>query len=197
MRNIDWASPPARSICLASAAAALIALIGLAPASLAAAPASASEKSAQKSKPMKRAPQRKAAPKAPAPPGAASPEQLEAAERVYYGAHQCEFGKAVDVAINADWPGYVDVTFGNLSYLMRPVLSSTGAVRLEDVKNETLMVQIMSKSMLMNARQGRRMVDECVSEKHREAMELVKRAQEAALAADAARVSEEAPPPTQ
>ena len=35
---------------------------------------------------------------------------------------------------------------------MKPVLSSTGAIRLEDVRGETLMVQIASKSMLLNVK---------------------------------------------
>ena len=46
---------------------------------------------------------------------------------------------------------------------MKPVLSSTGAIRLEDVHGETLMVQIASKSMLLNVKTARRIVDECVS----------------------------------
>ena len=52
--------------------------------------------------------------------------------------------------------------------LMRPVLSTTGAVRLEDVKGETLMVQIATKSMLLNVKTARRIVDECVSARRRE-----------------------------
>ena len=55
--------------------------------------------------------------------------------------------------------------------LMKPVLSSTGAVRLEDVKGTTLMVQIASKSMLLNVKTGTRLVDECVCPKQRELIE--------------------------
>jgi len=48
---------------------------------------------------------------------------------------------------------------------MKPVLSSTGALRLEDVKGQTMMLQIAYKSMLMDVKVGRRLVDECVHEK--------------------------------
>ena len=47
---------------------------------------------------------------------------------------------------------------------MKPVLSSTGAVRLEDVEPNTLLVQILTKSMLMDQKAGRRLVDGCTHE---------------------------------
>ena len=48
---------------------------------------------------------------------------------------------------------------------MKPVRSSTGAVRLEEVGNgPMLMVQIPTKSMLMDTARGRRIVDACVHE---------------------------------
>ena len=42
---------------------------------------------------------------------------------------------------------------------MKPVLSSTGAVRLEDTQGRALLVQIAQKSMLMDVKAGRRLVD--------------------------------------
>jgi hypothetical protein len=51
-----------------------------------------------------------------------------------------------------------------LNYTMRPVLSSTGALRLEDVRGQTMLLQIAYKSMLMDVKAGRRLVDECASE---------------------------------
>lgn len=117
------------------------------------------------------------------PPAAASTEQVEAAERVFYGVHQCEFEQSVDVAIHPEWPAYVNVKFGKATYVMRPVLSSTGAVRLEDVQGETLMVQITAKSMLLNVKAGRRLVDECISAKHHEAMAAASLSEAAASAA--------------
>lgn len=147
-----------------------------------------SSATAQPAKPAKarakRAVPRKAAP--PSAPAAATPEQLEAAERVFYGLHQCEFDQSVDVAIDPALPGYVGVRFGKATYVMKPVLSSTGAIRLEDIRGETLMVQITAKSMLMDVKAGRRLVDECVSAKHHEAMEAARRSEVAAIAAAAA-----------
>ena len=62
---------------------------------------------------------------------------------------------------------------------MKPVLSTTGAVRLEDVKGETLMVQIASKSMLLNVKTRHRLVDACISPRQRELLEAAKTSQPA------------------
>jgi hypothetical protein len=45
---------------------------------------------------------------------------------------------------------------------MKPLLTSTGTIRLEDVKGQTLLLQILTKSMLMDTKVGRRLVDGCV-----------------------------------
>lgn len=97
---------------------------------------------------------------------AASQEQLEAADRTYMGAYACEFDQKIDVAMNAKTPGYVDVKFKNSTFTMKPVLSSTGALRLEDVTGRTLLLQIANKSMLMDTKIGQRMVDNCVHPSH-------------------------------
>jgi hypothetical protein len=128
----------------------------------------------------------KAAPKAPAKPEMiipdAYPEQVKAAELVYYGKYDCEFNQTVDIEQSPKYPAYVTVKHGKGEWLMKPVLSSTGAVRLEDVKGETLMVQIASKSMLLNTMTARRIVDDCVSPKQRELVEAAKAAKAASAA---------------
>lgn len=96
-------------------------------------------------------------------PTAATDEQRSVAERVYYGEYQCDFKQVVQIGASERHPAYVDLRFGKSIYLMKPVLSSTGAIRLEDVKGQTLMIQIASKSMLMNVKTGSRLVDDCVS----------------------------------
>ena len=118
---------------------------------------------------VKKAAPAKAAPKPPVeePLPAASSEQASAAQMTNFGHYDCEFNQQVEVAMNPKYDGYVDVTFGKQKYTMKPVLSSTGALRLEDVKGQTLMLQIAYKSMLMDVKAGRRLVDECVSEKQR------------------------------
>src|SRR4051812_8794637 len=115
----------------------------------------------------------------------AQPDQVKAAELVFYGAYDCEFQQTVNIAQSQKYSGYVDVKHGAKAWLMKPVLSSTGAIRLEDVRGETLMVQIASKSMLLNVKSAQRIVDDCVSPKQRE---LIAEAKAAKAAADAAPV---------
>lgn len=94
----------------------------------------------------------------------ADQEQLIAAGQTYYGAYDCEFKQTLSITKH-QIDGYVVVTFSSKAYTMKPVRSSTGAVRLEEVGNgPMLMVQIPTKSMLMDTVRGRRIVDACVSE---------------------------------
>ena len=141
-----------------------------------------------------------AAPKAAAPKRVefiippASADQIDAAGQVFYGTYECEFKQTVQIVANLKHPSYVDVKHGKADYLMKPVLSSTGAIRLEDVRGITLMVQISSKSMLLNVRTGQREVDECISPKQRELVEAARAAKaESAAAALAATAAAAAP----
>jgi hypothetical protein len=43
------------------------------------------------------------------------------------------------------------------------VLTSTGAVRLEDEKSGAVWLQLANKSMLMNQKQGKRLADDCMN----------------------------------
>jgi hypothetical protein len=133
---------------------------------------------------------RKAPPAAAVPTVAeAAPEQVKAAELVYYGVYDCEFQQTVNITQSPKHAAYVDVKAGKGAWLMKPVLSSTGAVRLEDVRGETLMVQISSKSMLLNVKSAQRIVDDCISPKQRELIAEAKAAKEAAAAKAAAEAS--------
>ena len=127
-------------------------------------------------KAVKMAPAEAALPDAP-------PDQVKAAELVYYGRYDCEFNLTVDINQSKKHSAYVEVKHGKGEWLMTPVLSSTGAIRLEDVKGETLMVQIASKSMLLNVKTARRIVDDCISPKQRELIEAAKAAKAAEAAA--------------
>lgn len=113
---------------------------------------------------------KKAAPAAKPLP-AADQTQIDAAERVHYGTYECDFKQTISVAKNAVSPGYVDVKFKNKSWNMKPSISSTGALRMEDVKGGALLLQIANKSMLMDTKIGQRLVDACVHEKQRAAAE--------------------------
>ena len=124
-------------------------------------------------------------------PSEATAEQVAAAEQVYYGVYDCEFNQTVHIEKDGKHASYVDVKHGKWMWVMKPVLSSTGAIRLEDIKGETLMVQISSKSMLLNVKTAHRIVDDCVSPKQRELIEAAKTAKAAdvARAADAAKAA--------
>ena len=93
---------------------------------------------------------------------------MKAAELVYYGMYDCEFSQTMSITQSPKHSAYVDVKHGKNDWLMKPVLSSTGAIRLEDVRGETLMVQIASKSMLLNVKSAHRIVDDCISPRQRE-----------------------------
>lgn len=121
-------------------------------------------------KPAARKPAPKAAAKKPAAPplAPASDEQKAAATLTHFGDYACEFEQTVTVAENPLAPGYIDVKHKVQTWVMKPVLSSTGALRLEDVKGRMLMIQIANKSMVMDTQVGQRVVDGCQHEKQRE-----------------------------
>ncbi len=101
----------------------------------------------------------------------ASPEQLEAAKRVLIGRYECEFGKKLLIDANDTNRGYFNLRQDKQTWVVKPVVSSTGAVRLEDSKDTVLLIQILTKSMLLNVKTGRRLVDGCVHEVQRAAEE--------------------------
>ena len=152
---------------------------------------------AQTAAPAAKAPAaKKAAPVAvAADPVAATPAQLAAADRVFYGTYLCEFDKSVQVSSLPKFPGYAELRFGKSVYVMKPVASETGAIRLEDVKGETLVIQIANKSMLLDTKLGQRVVDECVHETQRAATAAAAAAAAAAASRPAGAGSLQAPAP--
>ena len=145
-------------------------------------------------KPQAKTPPKKAAAVPPkivyVPADVATPEQFAASEQVYYGVYECEFKQTVDISKSTKFPAYVDLRHGKVVYIMKPVLSSTGAIRLEDIRGETLMVQISSKSMLLNVKTAQRIVDDCVSPRQRELIDAARAAKAAAVASAAASAAE-------
>ncbi len=107
---------------------------------------------------------KKAAPpaKAEAAPPAASNDQLAALNLADVGDYTCEFNEKIKVHAHPQHTGYVAVEHRSKSYLMRPVLSHTGAIRLEDMRGQMLMIQIATKSMLMDVKIGQRLADGCL-----------------------------------
>lgn len=120
-------------------------------------------------KPAPAKPVPKAAPAKKAPPPPPEPvlrdadeAQLAAAERAYLGNYACEFKESVQIDKHPKAAGYINVAWKKQLFTMKPVLSSTGALRLEDVTGRTLMIQIANKSMLLDTRIGQRLLDDCV-----------------------------------
>lgn len=93
----------------------------------------------------------------------AGPEQLLAASLVFYGDHGCDGDRSLHVAESSQHAGYIDVSTSTGQWTMKPVQSASGALRLEDVRQVTLLVQISTKSMLLDTESGRRLLDNCVS----------------------------------
>jgi hypothetical protein len=94
---------------------------------------------------------------------ALTPEELAIAERIHVGTVPCELGSAVTLAADAKNPGYFNVQTKGQKFHMYPVVTSTGAVRLEDKKAGAVWLQLANKSMLMNQKLGQRLADECMS----------------------------------
>lgn len=119
----------------------------------------------------------KAKAKTPAPVEAAVPEeelspaQLDIAPRVFTGKADCEFAQNVSVAPMEGKPGHFNVAFGKAHYTMTPQETTTGAVRLEDRHAGVVWIQIPAKSMLMDAKAGRRLVDACTHNEQRASTE--------------------------
>jgi hypothetical protein len=112
------------------------------------------------------------APVATTPPPAADEEQLVAAALTLFGQYDCEYNQKLMVSRNPTANGYVDVLHGKRTFTMKPVRSPTGAVRLEEVSGSMLMVQIPSKSMLMDTKLGKRVVDACKNDEQRKEVDI-------------------------
>jgi hypothetical protein len=88
-------------------------------------------------------------------------EELSIAERVHVGHLPCELGASVQMTADTNTPGYFNLQGKGYKYRMKPVPTSTGAIRLEDEKAGAVWLQLANKSMLMDQKNGRRLADEC------------------------------------
>jgi len=135
-------------------------------------------------KPVAKVAAKKVVKKTPPPPpepvlAEADEAQLAAAERAYLGDYACEFKEQVHIDKHPKVPGYINIAWKKQLITMKPVLSSTGALRLEDVTGRTLMIQIANKSMLLDTKIGQRLLDDCI---HPEQARLIAEARAAAAA---------------
>jgi len=107
--------------------------------------------------------------------------QLDAAHRVLDGVADCEFNQKVTVERGAQ-DGQFKVSFNKVTYAMVPEETSTGAIRLVDKKAGVVWLQIPIKSMLLNERAGKRMVDLCMQAEQKAATAAMNAAAPAAAA---------------
>jgi len=114
-----------------------------------------------RAKPAVRAPAKAAAVGGAAAAVALSPGQLDAAQRVYTGKADCEFGEQIDVSAVDGRPGHFQLRHKRATYQLVPEETTTGAVRLEDKRSGIVWLQIPAKSMLMNSKIGQRVADNC------------------------------------
>jgi hypothetical protein len=114
-----------------------------------------------KATPLVAAPLAAVAAQAPVPQvQTAAPEVGE----VHTGRMVCELGNSVTVTPDPQQPSRFVVQMKKYTYLMTPVETTTGAVRLEDAQAGAMWLQLPNKSMLMNSKLGQRMADECQSD---------------------------------
>ncbi len=113
-----------------------------------------SSKPAKKNEPVKRT-------VAVPPETPLAPQELSIAERVHVGHLPCELGASVQMTADSNTPGYFNLQGKGYKYRMKPVTTSTGAIRLEDEIAGAVWLQLANKSMLMDQENGRRLADEC------------------------------------
>lgn len=92
-----------------------------------------------------------------------SAAQLAVAGKVALGKIPCELAAHVSITPNPQSAGRFILELGREKHFMEPVLTSTGAVRLEDEKSGAVWLQLANKSMLMNQKQGKRLADDCMN----------------------------------
>ena len=92
-----------------------------------------------------------------------SVEQLALANRVALGKMPCELGAHVSVRPDARGAGRFVLELGKQQFFMVPIVSKTGAIRLEDEAAGVVWLQLANKSMLMSQKQGKRLADACAS----------------------------------
>ena len=98
------------------------------------------------------------------PSAVADPKQQDiVADQVHTGRMVCELNNFVTVTPDPQSSTRFIVRIQKHTFHMTPVVSSTGAIRLEDAQAGAMWLQLSNKSMLMNSKLGQRMADECQS----------------------------------
>jgi hypothetical protein len=101
-------------------------------------------------------------------------EELDLANGVHVGDLSCELGQNVKLHADPSNPGHFHLHTPEHRFRMRPVRTSTGALRLEDRQQGAVWIQLANKSMLMSQKLGRRLADECAGPVQRAVAEAMK-----------------------
>ncbi len=95
-------------------------------------------------------------------PAVAAPAP-QSTDEVWAGAYQCELSEKVQLR-----PGQaadqVELQWKGQRWQLRRTDSRSGAMRLEDATAHVVWIQLANKSMLLDQRQGKRLLDECQHE---------------------------------
>lgn len=94
---------------------------------------------------------------------ALSPQELAIARLIHVGQVACELGVSINIKADARSPGYFDLESKQFKFRMFPVVSSTGAIRLQDARADAVWLQLSNKSMLMSQKRGSRLADVCMN----------------------------------
>ncbi|MBP0596607.1 hypothetical protein J8I26_00680 [Herbaspirillum sp. LeCh32-8] len=83
------------------------------------------------------------------------------ATQLVTGSFSCELGNKVALRMDGRVTDGVTMEWKGKSYMMNPVSTSTGAVRLENKSEGLVWIQIPSKSMLLNSKIGQQLANDC------------------------------------
>lgn len=79
---------------------------------------------------------------------------------VWVGSYHCELSERVSLRPGAA-ADQVELQWKNQHWNLRRIESRSGAMRLEDALARVVWIQLANKSMLLDQKQGRRLLDEC------------------------------------
>lgn len=96
-----------------------------------------------------------------APASASVVQQAPRRAALMAGKFYCEQGNRVEVSADPQRPDAIRLDWKGRSYPMMAVGTSTGALRYEDAASGNVWIQIPAKSMLLNARAGQQLANEC------------------------------------
>lgn len=89
-------------------------------------------------------------------------EQMELASRVLVGHIDCAQGVQITLTPDVPVQGKFLLETAQSHFIMHPVATSTGAIRLESFWAGAVWIQVANKSMLVSDLDGSRLADDCL-----------------------------------